>query len=202
MDKIEKRYLDVTNLETRADDVTDQKIIEGYALKFNSWSNDLGGFIEVIDPEALKQTDMTDVRALIDHDPSKVIGRTLAETLELNVDEVGLHFRCVLPNTSYANDLYENIRQGNITQCSFGFILAPDGDKWEKDNKSDVYKRTLTNIESLFDVSVVTYPAYNSSEVSVAARSLNKLKEQEMETRKQQLLLKLKLDKDLFEVID
>src|SRR5699024_5623556 len=106
--------------------------VEGYALRFNTLSNDLGGFVETISPQALKDADLSDVRCLIDHDSSKVLGRTTSDTLELNVDEEGLYFRTQLPNTTYAKDLYENIRLGNINQCSFGFILDEDGDTFEK----------------------------------------------------------------------
>lgn len=159
----------------------EQMIVEGYALRFNTLSNDLGGFVETISPEALKETDLSDVRCLIDHDSSKVLGRTVSETLELNVDDEGLHFRCHLPNTTYAKDLYENIRLGNISQCSFGFILDEnEGDSFEK-RDDGLFKRTLRKIKSLFDVSVVTYPAYNDTDVAPALRSIEAIKEEEQE---------------------
>ena len=107
-------------------------IVEGYALKFNRESNLLGEFVEVISPEALRNADLSDVRCLIDHNSSYVLGRTVADTLKLEVDDVGLRFRCELPNTSYARDLYENIKLGNINQCSFGFTIEEDGDEFER----------------------------------------------------------------------
>lgn len=183
--------------------VDDEKmIVEGYALRFNTLSNDLGGFVETISPEALKEADLSDVRCLIDHDSSKVLGRTTSETLELKIDEEGLYFRTQLPNTSYAKDLYENIRLGNINQCSFGFILDENGDEFEK-REDGLFKRTLRKIKSLFDVSIVTYPAYNDTDVSPALRSIEQIKEQELadikakqqeEVRKQTELLKMQLD--------
>ena len=162
--------------------VDDEKqIVEGYALRFNKLSNDLGGFVEEISPEALKEADLSDVRCLIDHDSSKVLGRTTSETLELNVDDEGLYFRCQLPNTTYAKDLYENIRLGNISNCSFGFILDDeDGDSFEK-REDGLFKRTLRKIRSLFDVSIVTYPAYNDTDVAPALRSIEAIKESEQE---------------------
>lgn len=159
--------------------------ISGYALRFNSLSNDLGGFVEEISPEALENCDMSDVRLLINHDPSYVLGRTTSETLELTVDEIGLRFDAILPNTSYAKDIYENIRVGNVSQCSFGFILNEDGDTFEK-RDDGLFKRTLNSIRSLFDVSVVTYPAYNSSDVAVAQRSIDSIKQEELEEIKAQ----------------
>ena len=183
--------------------VDDEKmIVEGYALRFNTLSNDLGGFVETISPEALKEADLSDVRCLIDHDSSKVLGRTTSETLELKVDDEGLYFRTQLPNTTYAKDLYENIRLGNINQCSFGFILDENGDEFEK-REDGLFKRTLRKIKSLFDVSIVTYPAYNDTQVAPALRSIEQIKEQELadikakqqeEVRKQNELLKMQLD--------
>ena len=172
----------------------EQMIVEGYALRFNKLSNDLGGFVEEISPEALKEADLSDVRALIDHDSSKVLGRTTSETLELTVDDEGLYFRCQLPNTSYAKDLYENIRLGNINQCSFGFILDEDGDSFEK-RDDGLFKRTLRKIKSLFDVSIVTYPAYDDTDVAPALRSIEAIKESEQEeVRKAQQEEQRKLD--------
>lgn len=183
--------------------VDDEKmIVEGYALRFNTLSNDLGGFVETISPEALKEADLSDVRCLIDHDSSKVLGRTTSETLELKVDDEGLYFRTQLPNTTYAKDLYENIRLGNINQCSFGFILDENGDEFEK-REDGLFKRTLRKIKSLFDVSIVTYPAYNDTQVAPALRSIEQIKEQELadikakqqeEVRKQNELLRMQLD--------
>ena len=173
----------------------EQMIVEGYALRFNTLSNDLGGFVETISPEALKEADLSDVRCLIDHDSSKVLGRTVSETLELKVDDEGLYFRCQLPNTSYSKDLYENIRLGNINQCSFGFILDEDGDSFEKRDSDGLFKRTIRKIQSLFDVSIVTYPAYNDTDVAPALRSIEAIKESEQEElRKAQQEEQRKLD--------
>ncbi|PTI10753.1 HK97 family phage prohead protease [Staphylococcus xylosus] len=193
--------LELRSTETIKAVDNEKMIVEGYALRFNTLSNDLGGFVETISPQALKDTDLSDVRCLIDHDSSKVLGRTTSKTLDLKVDDEGLYFRCQLPDTSYSRDLYENIRVGNINQCSFGFILDDDGDTIEK-RDDGLFKRTLNKIRSLFDVSVVTYPAYNDTDVATALRSIEAVKEQEKEEirkheeeqRKQNELLKLQLD--------
>lgn len=159
----------------------EQMIVEGYALRFNTLSNDLGGFVETISPEALKEADLSDVRCLIDHDSSKVLGRTVSETLELKVDDEGLYFRCQLPDTTYANNLYTSIKRKDINQCSFGFILSEDdGDSFEK-RDDGLFKRTIRKIKSLFDVSIVTYPAYNDTDVAPALRSIEAIKESEQE---------------------
>lgn len=172
----------------------EQMIVEGYALRFNTLSNDLGGFVETISPEALKEADLSDVRCYFDHDTSKVLGRTTSETLELNVDDEGLYFRCQLPNTTYAKDVYESIRRGDINQCSFGFVLDENGDSFEK-REDGLFKRTLNKIKSLWDVSIVSVPAYNDTDVAPALRSIEAIKESEQEeVRKAQEAEQRKLD--------
>lgn len=170
--------------EVKATD-DEQMIVEGYSLRFNKLSNDLGGFVEEISPEALKDADLSDVRCLIDHDSSKVLGRTTSETLELTVDDEGLYFRCQLPNTTYGRDIYESVRRGDISQMSFGFILAEDGDEFEK-RDDGLFKRTLRKIKSLFDVSIVTYPAYNDTDVAPALRSIEAIKQEELDKVKEE----------------
>lgn len=160
--------------------------LTGYALKFNTWSNDLGGFIETIDPHALDNCDMSDVRCLIDHKPNQILGRTTNGSLKLEVDDVGLRFTVNPPDTSIAKDALENVRVGNINQCSFGFVLAQNGDYLEYNSDSKIYRRTLNNIAKLTDVSIVTYPAY--TDTSVAVRSLDVYKK-DIECLKIQLSL-------------
>ncbi|AOS69293.1 HK97 family phage prohead protease [Bacillus subtilis] len=169
------------------------KVISGYALKFGTRSHNLGGFIEMIDKRALDQTDMSDVRALIDHDPSKILGRTSAETLKLEVDDIGLRFDVTLPNTQYASDLYENLRVGNISNCSFGFMLGKDGDSFTRDQETGLPLRSLRNISKLTDVSVVTYPAYEDTDVTIAKRNLQQYEERNRNPEKEKLLLQLDL---------
>ncbi|MCD8914263.1 HK97 family phage prohead protease [Staphylococcus simulans] len=178
MDKTEFRTTD--NIVAKDDK---KMIVEGYALRFNTESHLLGEFVETISPGALENADLTDVRCLIDHNSSYVLGRTVADTLSLTVDDKGLYFRCQLPNTTYARDLYENIKLGNVNQCSFGFSIEEDGDTFER--RSDgLFKRTVNKIKSLFDVSIVTYPAYEETDVAPALRSIKKIKDEELEQRR------------------
>ncbi|MEG2254303.1 MAG: HK97 family phage prohead protease, partial [Vagococcus sp.] len=97
-----------TEKDTESKETSDKKI-SGYAFKFGQPSKDLGGFVEVITPEALKDVDLSNVYLLYGHDYSKPLASTKAGTLKLDVDETGLHFEAELPNTSYANDVYENV---------------------------------------------------------------------------------------------
>ena len=172
----------------------DSMVVEGYAIRFNTWSEDLGGFVETISPEAFTDLDLSDVRCFVDHDSSKVLGRTTSQTLELTVDSEGLYFRCQLPNTSYARDLYENIKLQNVNQCSFAFLLDEDGDEISK--RSDgLFERTIRKIKSLWEISIVSIPAYSDTDVAVAQRSIEAIKESEQEElRKAQQEEQRKLD--------
>ncbi|QUG80547.1 HK97 family phage prohead protease [Bacillus subtilis] len=190
--EVEIRTSQEGTLKAHSDD-DGPKVISGYALKFGTRSHNLGGFIEMIDKRALDQTDMSDVRALIDHDPSKILGRTSAGTLKLEVDDIGLRFDVTLPNTQYASDLYENLRVGNISNCSFGFMLGKDGDSFTRDQETGLPLRSLRNISKLTDVSVVTYPAYEDTDVTIAKRNLQQYEERNRNPQKEKLLLQLDL---------
>ncbi len=189
--KMEKETRAGNITEVRSNDDNDM-FIEGYALKFGTWSENLGGFKETISKQALQNTDLSDVRCLVDHLPSQIIGRTTAGTLDLTVDDVGLKYRCKLPNTTFARDLYENMRVGNINQCSFGFMLDEKGDDMRFDEKEGIYKRTLKAIRELTDVSVVTYPAYKDTDVQPALRSIENFKHEKRKNEIRQRLEKLK----------
>lgn len=147
-------------------------VIEGYAVLFNTLSEDLGKFREVIAPHALDDVDIEDVKCLIDHQFGYVIGRTKAETLELNVDDKGLYFKCYLPNTTYARDIYESIKVGNVNNCSFRYTLPKDDQSaktWTRENGE--YVQTINKIDELIEVSIVTIPAYKDTSVEVAQRA-------------------------------
>lgn len=157
---IERRYIyqDV-DMEFRYD--SDNNTLEGYAARFNVYSEDLGGFKERIKPGAFKKTiKENDIRALFNHDPNYVLGRTKNDTLDLIENNKGLKFRVVLPDTSIAKDLKISIDRGDISQCSFGFQTIKDS--WSEDYK----KRDLIEAK-LFDISPVTFPAYTQTEVKV-----------------------------------
>lgn len=156
-------------IEVRAEDDKPVKI-SGYAAVYSRESGDLG-FIEVIEPGAFEGADTTDIRALINHDEGKILGRTSAGTLTVNIDEVGLRYELELPNTTYGRDLAESMKRGDITQSSFAFSDVDD--TWEE--RDGKWFRSITKIRMLYDVSPVTYPAYNDT--TVALRGMNAAKE-------------------------
>jgi len=150
---VEKRSY---NGEARA---LEGRTVEGYASVFNSMSEDLGGFREIILPGAFKNALNDDVRALYNHDSNYLLARTTSGTLELKEDDKGLYYRFEMPNTSYGNDLLELYRRGDLTQSSFGFTV--DKDSWRMEEGQHI--RYIESVSSLFDVSAVVYPAYVSS---------------------------------------
>lgn len=173
-----KEYRALGEVDVKEDEQKEM-IVSGYALKFDTLSEPMWGItergdavelVETIDKEALKNTDMSDVRYLLNHDTNAILGRTTNGTLKIEVDDVGLRYEAKLPNTTLARDTYENIKVGNIDQCSFGFTMKEGDDEIVREEGK--YKRIIKNIRELFDLSVVTYPAYKDTDVSVATRSI------------------------------
>jgi hypothetical protein len=140
------------------------KQVAGYAIVWNSPSVDLGGFTEICAPSMLDRTlkENPDVLALRDHKQELLIGRTTAGTLDLKTDSTGLAFVVTLPKTAIGDDTAENVRLRNLTGVSFGFSTVDDS--WAADSGGSVV-RTLLDID-LFEISVTSFPAYNSSSVN------------------------------------
>jgi uncharacterized protein len=136
----------------------DDMILEGYAAVYNS-ETDLGHFREVIQPGAFDDVLDNDVRALINHDPNLILGRTTNGTLELSVDERGLKYRVKLGGQQYAKDFYESVKRGDISQSSFAFTI--DKQSWNEERTV----RSVDKVRQLLDVSPVTYPAYAAATV-------------------------------------
>lgn len=177
----EIRVLPNSNIEVRSSD-DGKVVVRGYAAVFNSESEDLGGFVEEIEPGFFDEVLSDDVRALINHDQNMVLGRTTAGTLRIGQDERGLWYEYDDPNTTYSADLVKSMQRGDVTQSSFGFIVRSGGARMveEKRDGRTMFKRILKKggAERLFDVSPVTYPAY--PDTTVAKRSLEAItKEQE-----------------------
>lgn len=167
----ERRFLKASELRiTGGDDKP--KTIVGYPAIFNKLSLDLGGFREKISPGAFTNTldKGDDVRALVDHDPGKILGRNTSKTLKLEQNTKGLKATIKPADTQAGRDIVTSLTRGDIDGMSFGFRTITD--KWETIDGEEI--RTLEEVE-LFDVSVVTYPAY--PDTSVAVRSLEQAKE-------------------------
>ena len=185
MENKEIRTFDVGNVELRMDN--EKNVVVGYGAVFNSESNDLGGFVEYIDKNAFDGRLDDDVRFLINHD-GMPLARTTNGTLRLSVDEKGLKYEADMPDTTLARDLMTLLKNGTINQSSFAFIVEEDS--WDVREGKNV--RTIKKISRLFDVSSVTYPAYNEAG-SFALRSF--------ENFKKELVLKENLEKEKLEGI-
>jgi len=148
-----------------------ERVIEGYAAKYGVEAN-IGPFKETISRGAFDKVLMSqdlDCRALINHDPSLILGRSSAGTLELSSDDIGLKYRVKLGNQQYATDLYESIQRGDISQSSFAFTIKDQ--TWSEDRST----RSVDQVASLLDVSPVCYPAFK--EATVVARKEEEPKE-------------------------
>ena len=178
----------------------EQEVIEGYALKFERWSDTLGWFYpfrEKLAKGCLDDTDTSNVVALFNHDSSQVLGRTGAN-VELEVDNIGLKFRIKPTNTTLSRDLMENIRAGVINQCSFAFTVPNEegAEEWEE-TEEGTYERTIHKIDRLYDVSVVTTPAYPDTEAVVGARGYKMVEELRSHPQKKEIKRMLnELDKE------
>lgn len=142
--------------------------IEGYAAVFNSDATIGDYFVERIAPGAFTAAiKRDDVRCLFNHNDNYVLGRSTAKTLRLSEDDHGLRYECDPPETTWARDLVVSIDRGDINQSSFAFRAV----KQEWDETGPLPVRTILEVE-LLDVSPVTYPAYDDTEVGVRAAAL------------------------------
>lgn len=183
----EVRTFNVSDIEVRNDD--GKNVVVGYGAVFNSESNDLGGFVEYIADGAFDGRLEDDVRFLINHD-GLPLARTTNNTLRLSVDERGLKYEADMPDTTLANDLMTLLRNGTISQSSFAFTVEEDS--WENVEGRNI--RTINKVSRLYDVSSVTYPAYNEAG-SFALRSLETWQEEQ-----EKIKLDESLEKELKEV--
>lgn len=157
------------NIEIRAAEAEDSRLIEGVAIVFDSWSRDLGGFTEIIRSSAISQEliDSSDVIANINHDDSLMVARWKrgSGTLNLELREDGLHFSFEAPETERGNQLLWDVRHGNLSECSFAFSLPVNDtcQRWYREGGE--LKREITEIGALYDVSVVNTAAYAATSV-------------------------------------
>jgi HK97 family phage prohead protease len=164
LDEVERRCLPTAELRIDGDSASPK--ITGYAAVFDTWTDIGGWFKESIKRGAFAKTiKENDVRALLNHNPNFVLGRNKAGTLRLREDAKGLAIEIDPPSSVWASDLLVSMRRGDVNQMSFGF----DVNKQDIDLEENA--RTLEDV-TLFDVSVVTYPAYptTSAEVRSAFR--------------------------------
>lgn len=173
-----------TKLQTRAEPESQDMYIEGYFAVFNRQTELWPGAFEEIAPGAFDKTLGNDIRALINHDTTLVLGRNKSGTLELKTDSHGLWGRIKInPNDSDAVNLYERVKRGDVDQCSFGFNIVAESTEWREDG---TVKWTLTEID-LHEVSVCTFPAYEETGVQARKAEVQQYRERQLQKRKLEL---------------
>lgn len=216
--KNDREYRNFNSFELRAaEDVektTGGGVVEGYASTFEEY--DLMTFDykdgtreiwrEQIAPDAFNDADMTDVVFLRDHQ-GQVYARTKNNLIAIMPDERGLYTRTDLTKTTGAREMYEDIKAGNYSQMSFAFRVASNGETWEtiREGNAVIYKRTITAIDKVFDISAVAFPANPTTDIAPATRAafngaIEELKAERLkaearakEREKERLKLKIKI---------
>ncbi len=145
------------------------RTVTGYAAKFDKWSEPIyGWFIEQLRAGAFDECDTSDAIMCFNHNVDDILARTASKTLTLSVDGIGLRFSFEAPNTTTGNNMVELLRRGDISQCSFRFVVGKD--EWlyaDEKNALKYDQRTIIQVSKLYDVALVVYPAYKDTEASV-----------------------------------
>lgn len=171
-----------SHFNTREDGDTPH--IEGYFAVFNSVYDIAPGMSESIAPGAFSQTLAGDIRALINHDSTLVLGRTKAHTLQLREDERGLWGDIAInPNDGDAMNLYERVKRGDVDQCSFGFDIIRQDTEVREDGS---VHWTIREVE-LYEVSACTFPAYEATNISARAAERDDIRSRDLAAWKERM---------------
>lgn len=163
------------------------RLVSGYAVVFDTWSNDLGFYEKILKGAITDETiKRSDVICKLNHDDQKILGRSKygEGSLILEVDDKGLKYTFEAPRTQYGDELLEYLRRGDITGSSFAFTIEEDefSYQWPFDKDADpVLCREVIKVDKLFDVSPVFTPAYEKTSVA------NKRKLEEVELKSNEI---------------
>lgn len=166
-----------------------EHVIEGKAIVFNQQSEYMG-FYEIIKPEAVEGIDWSKTLLLYDHEFPNILARVDAKNLTINVKEDGVYFQATLNNSTIANDVYNDIKSGNVKGCSFGFNIAKGGDDWDfTDDGTPLH--IVTKIENIPELSLTPVPAYTQTSASVVrhlenVKEVRKMADKEKEIKKEE----------------
>lgn len=187
---MEKRYLRPIQSEfaTRAEE-NGQLVIEGYFAVFDSNYDIAPGMSESIARGAFSNSISGDIRALVNHDTTLVIGRTAVRTLELREDERGLWGRVVInPKDSDATNAYARVERGDVSQCSIGFDIVKEDTEIREDGS---VHWTIRDVK-LWEVSLCTFPAYEETSIDARSRERDEIRKRSAQAWKEKMLTKLK----------
>lgn len=179
--------LKAENLRAYIDTDTDNHVIEGKAIVFNSLSENMG-FYEIITPEAVNDVDFSKTLLLYNHEFGDILARADSGNLDIQVKDDGVYFTATLAKTRLAEDVYNDIKAGNIKGCSFSFSVAEGGDEWTTTDDGDQL-RIVNDIEKIIELSLTPIPAYVETNCS-AIRSLESKEEKGMEEEKKKEIQK------------
>ena len=158
-----------SKLEIREETNQEEYIIAGYFAVFNQETELYPGVFESIDSGAFKNSINGDVRALINHDTSLVLARTTSNTLTLKEDAKGLYGEIKInPYDTDALNIYERVKRGDVSQCSFGFLINEEEADYREDGSTHFILKDL----NLYEVSICTFPAYEGTEVEARQKQI------------------------------
>lgn len=173
----------------RAEESDSKKYIEGYFAVFDGVYELWPGATESVDPRAFDDTLGDDVRALINHDTTLVLGRTKAGTLELRVDDKGLWGRIEINEKDQdALNLYARVERGDVNQCSFGFDILDEETEYREDGS---VHWTIRKVK-LYEVSCVTFPAYEDTSIKARKKDYELIRARHIEAWKTKMKERLR----------
>ena len=180
---------EVRTAEIRANESADQAFnISGRPIVYDKPTtiHDVAGdYIEIIKRGALDQADLSDVRLLVNHDANKIPLARVPKTMSLEVDQAGLTFKATLPQTEAGKEAYEAVRRGDLQGMSFAFTVPEGGDEYDPRTNT----RTIYRIAKVYECSIVSYPAYESTYVSTESRSARLAGQKDLDARNQAKIL-------------
>lgn len=185
------------SFKTRAEESGDM-FISGYFAVFGSEYELWPGASESVDPHAFDEALDDDIRCLINHDTRLVLGRNIAGTLQLRVEEKGLWGEVKInPNDQDAVNVYERVKRGDVNQCSFGFDIVAE----EFEDRGDSVHWTIKAVK-LYEVSVVTFPAYEETGVEARKRQVEDIRKRKNESWRARMMARVKGEKNGTEETD
>lgn len=180
---------EIRTAEIRANESADQAFnISGRPIVYDEPTtiHDVAGdYTEIIKSGALDQADLSDVRLLVNHDANKIPLARVPKTMKLELDDKGLTFEATLPQTAAGKEAYEAVRTGLLTGMSFAFTVPEGGDYYDPYTNT----RTITKIAKVYECSIVSYPAYESTYVSTESRSARLAGQQDLDARNKAKIL-------------
>ena len=186
---MEQRYLRMHDIQTREDESASPQI-EGYFAVFGDIYEVWPGATESIAPGAFTESISQDVRALYNHNPDLVLGRSSAGTLQLKEDSHGL-WGCIRINRedSDAMNVYQRIKRGDITGCSFGFDIEKES---REDRVDGTVHYTIERVNPLYEISPCVFPAYEATKISARGKDLEQIRKRKVQAWRDQMIERLR----------